>query len=128
MSWHKTCYVISYHGILCHDMSYVTTITAILLPSWVRVTSDCYLLGILLNHINLCFHYDFTTSEIIKIAWLPYRRIIPLTNESVSAYLYELSSNTNIKQLWAAKCRSSGNHTTVHLSLQPQHTTWQLPN
>ena len=28
MSQHKTGYVISYHGILCHDMSYVTTITA----------------------------------------------------------------------------------------------------
>ena len=26
MSQHKTGYVISYHGILCHDMSYVTTI------------------------------------------------------------------------------------------------------
>ena len=28
MSRHKTGYVISYHGILCHDMSYVTTIAA----------------------------------------------------------------------------------------------------
>ena len=28
MSRHKTGYFISYHGILCHDMSYVTTITA----------------------------------------------------------------------------------------------------
>ena len=28
MSRHKTSYVISYHGILCHDMSYVTTIAA----------------------------------------------------------------------------------------------------
>ena len=28
MSQHKTGYVISYHGILCHDMLYVTTITA----------------------------------------------------------------------------------------------------
>ena len=28
MSRHKTGYVISYHGILCHDMSYVMTITA----------------------------------------------------------------------------------------------------
>ena len=33
MSRHKTCYVISYHGILCHDMSYVTTITASLVGS-----------------------------------------------------------------------------------------------
>ena len=31
MSRHKTGYVISYHGILCHDMSYVTTIAASLL-------------------------------------------------------------------------------------------------
>ena len=31
MSRHKTCYVISYHGILCHDMSYVTTIAASLI-------------------------------------------------------------------------------------------------
>ena len=28
MSRHKTGYVISYHGILCHEMSYVTTIAA----------------------------------------------------------------------------------------------------
>ena len=28
MSQHKPGYVISYHGILCHDMSYVTTIVA----------------------------------------------------------------------------------------------------
>ena len=28
MSRHETRYVISYHGILCHDMSYVTTIVA----------------------------------------------------------------------------------------------------
>ena len=28
MSRHKTAYVILYHGILCHDMSYVTTIVA----------------------------------------------------------------------------------------------------
>ena len=28
MSRHKAGYVISYHGILCHDMSYVTTIAA----------------------------------------------------------------------------------------------------
>ena len=28
MSRHKTGYVISYHGILCHNMSYVTTIAA----------------------------------------------------------------------------------------------------
>ena len=33
MSRHKTCYVISYHGILCHNMSYVTTITASLVWS-----------------------------------------------------------------------------------------------
>ena len=31
MSRHKTTYVISYRGILCHDMSYVTTIAASLL-------------------------------------------------------------------------------------------------
>ena len=28
MSRHKISYVISYHGILCHGMSYVTTIAA----------------------------------------------------------------------------------------------------
>ena len=28
MSRHKAGYVISYHGILCHDISYVTTIAA----------------------------------------------------------------------------------------------------
>ena len=33
MSRHKTGYVISYHGILCHDMSYVTSIAASLLRS-----------------------------------------------------------------------------------------------
>ena len=33
MSRHKTSYVISYHGILCHDMLYVTTIAASLLDS-----------------------------------------------------------------------------------------------
>ena len=33
MSRHKTSYVISYHGILCHDMSYVTTIAASLLKT-----------------------------------------------------------------------------------------------
>ena len=33
MSQHKTGYVISYHGILCHDMSYVTTIAASLISS-----------------------------------------------------------------------------------------------
>ena len=31
MSRHKEPYVISYHGALCHDMSYVTTIVAPLL-------------------------------------------------------------------------------------------------
>ena len=31
MSQHRKVYVISYHGTLCHDMSYVTTIVASLL-------------------------------------------------------------------------------------------------
>ena len=31
MSRHKKAYVISYHGTLCHDMSYVMTIVASLL-------------------------------------------------------------------------------------------------
>ena len=31
MSRHKTGYVILYHGILCHDMSYVMTIAASLI-------------------------------------------------------------------------------------------------
>ena len=34
MSRHKTSYVISYHGILCHDMSYVTTIAASLVGTY----------------------------------------------------------------------------------------------
>ena len=33
MSRHKEAYVISYHGALCHDMSYVMTIVASLLSS-----------------------------------------------------------------------------------------------
>ena len=37
MSRHKTGYVISYHGILCHDMSYVTTIVASLLASYICI-------------------------------------------------------------------------------------------
>ena len=48
MSQHKTCYVILYHGILCHDMSYVTTIAASLvcmyveISSWPLVIYNCY--------------------------------------------------------------------------------------
>ena len=38
MSRHKTGYVISYHGILCHDMSYVTTIAASLVGMLVVLT------------------------------------------------------------------------------------------
>ena len=34
MSRHKEAYVISYHGTLCHDISYVTTIVASLLRTW----------------------------------------------------------------------------------------------
>ena len=41
MSRHKTGYVISYHGILCHDMSYVTTITASLIASSVTCNLQC---------------------------------------------------------------------------------------
>ena len=33
MSRHRKAYVISYHGALCHDMSYVTTIVASLLQT-----------------------------------------------------------------------------------------------
>ena len=33
MSRHKEAYVISYHEALCHDMSYVTTIVASLIPN-----------------------------------------------------------------------------------------------
>ena len=36
MSRHKEAYVISYHGALCHDMSYVTTSVASLLLSSVH--------------------------------------------------------------------------------------------
>ena len=39
MSRHKTGYVISYHGILCHDMSYVTTIAASLIA--IAIFSYC---------------------------------------------------------------------------------------
>ena len=43
MSRHKTCYVISYHGILCHDMSYVTTIAASLIHTQVKyIIMDCF--------------------------------------------------------------------------------------
>ena len=34
---------------------------------------------LLLNHINLWFHYYFTVSEIIMVAWLPYHCTVPLT-------------------------------------------------
>ena len=33
MSQHKEAYVISYHGALCHNMLYVATIVASLLPT-----------------------------------------------------------------------------------------------
>ena len=33
MSRRKEAYVISYHGTLCHDMSYVTTIVASLITT-----------------------------------------------------------------------------------------------
>ena len=45
---HKTSYVISYHEILCHNVSYVMTITASLLRiyrdvSWYHDANDCYI-------------------------------------------------------------------------------------
>ena len=45
MSRHKTGYVISYHGILCHNMSYVTTIAASLVAIMVHivVSLNCWL-------------------------------------------------------------------------------------
>ena len=36
MSRHKETYIISYHGALCHDMSYVTTIVASLVETKVK--------------------------------------------------------------------------------------------
>ena len=45
MSRQKTCYVISYHGILCHDMSYVTTIAASLI---VIGNSSCHFVKIVI--------------------------------------------------------------------------------
>ena len=41
MSRHKTGYVISYHGILCHDMSYVTTIATSLSSSHLPTLLKC---------------------------------------------------------------------------------------
>ena len=43
MSQHNTGYVISYHGTLCHDMSYVTTIAATLL----HTTKEYHVVSIL---------------------------------------------------------------------------------
>ena len=42
MSRHKEAYVISYHGALCHDMSYVTTIVASLIGSYKDLYSKSY--------------------------------------------------------------------------------------
>ena len=42
MSRHKTSYVISYHGILCHDMSYVPTIAASLLSTSAELLDIIY--------------------------------------------------------------------------------------
>ena len=53
MSRHKTCYVISYHGILCHDMSYVTTIAVPLIYT-VNYHYICY-----------CFHFESILYTII---------------------------------------------------------------
>ena len=39
MSRHKEVYVISYHGALCHDMSYVMTIMASLLHLGAKYTT-----------------------------------------------------------------------------------------
>ena len=39
MSQHKEAYVISYHGALCHDMSYVTTIVASLLAARLKLAT-----------------------------------------------------------------------------------------
>ena len=48
MSQHKTGYVISYHGILCHDMSYVMTIVASLAVYLLSVhTYNGYILEII---------------------------------------------------------------------------------
>ena len=40
MSRHREAYTISYHGTLCHDMSYVTTIAASLLLSINYLNTD----------------------------------------------------------------------------------------
>ena len=49
MSQHTTCYVISYHEILCHDMSYVTTIMASLAIS-LNHSTDITIRTSLFNH------------------------------------------------------------------------------
>ena len=38
MSRHRKAYVISFHGTLCHDMSYITTIVASQLNEVVPIT------------------------------------------------------------------------------------------
>ena len=50
MSRHKTGYVISYHGILCHDMSYVTTIAASLIAMYISV---CYVVSITVSSLYI---------------------------------------------------------------------------
>ena len=59
MSRHKVAYVISYHGTLCHDMSYVTTIVASLLG--LRVGNKTRL-----NFVNCLQNVITYRSSIIK--------------------------------------------------------------
>ena len=59
MSRHKTCYVISYHGILCHDMSYVTTIAASLLSGTVAMYIA---ISIVINYESASTYYPLLSS------------------------------------------------------------------
>ena len=68
MSRHKTGYIISYHGILCHNMSYVMTIAASLV--WVCVHAcvgvcECVCVCMCI-HVCVCI-YVFVTPCCIKL-------------------------------------------------------------
>ena len=50
MSRHRKAYVISYHGVLCHDMSYVMTIVASLISSAQCKTESLAIDFIIMQH------------------------------------------------------------------------------
>ena len=53
MSRHEASYVISYHGILCHGMSYVTTIAASLVHIYVLLQYQLLLYHAYISFITL---------------------------------------------------------------------------